>query len=315
MSMTLVAMATEVAKSIGGQATQPVIDVATLAVKQSINDWNAAKTWNFLLRDNSTGFTVASVAWTGATTTINAPSTGAFDGVNKGITVSGTGIQADTTVTDFTYGSDNTVTSITLSQVTTGTQSGVTLTFGGYCPINAGQQDYNLPTDFSAPFTAYLRTNQRPIGFIKWREYMSRRVAISSTGPIEAYTIYHPVGALYQNYGTYRLRLVDLPGQSESLLLNYYSHMDPDATIVQVPDHYLYHLIEYAIWRFILRKNSEDTRLPAMEASAKAALSLAMEDDEGVMSEDGDVGLSSQMDTWDGDRPLFRNGEFYNTYP
>jgi len=314
MSMTLVALATEVAKSIGGHNTQSVVDVATLAVKQSINDWNTAKNWNFTLRDNSGGFRVTVTAYANTNTVITPVTAGDLDAVNVGVSVTGNNIPASTTVSAVAYGTDNTVSSITLSQAATG--AGTVLTFGGYIPIVAGTQDYNLPTDFSAPYAAYLRTAKREISFMRWRDYLKIHPDISSTGPIEGYTLYHPQAAVNQNYGTYRLRLVDVPGQTDSLQLNYYARLNPEATTVQIPDDYLYHLIEYAIWRFILRKNSEDPRLPEMKDSARSALLNAMDNDEATVSEDEDYGLKSQMEAfWAGDRPLFRNGEFYPMDP
>jgi len=312
MAITLNDMATSVARAIGGADDPRIIVLAKEAIKASVQDWNTAKNWNFLLRDTSLGFLVTGVAWTGSVTTIIAPSSGVFDGVNTGVSVTGTGIPASTTVASYTRGTDGTITSIELSQATTGTQSNVTLTFGANIPIQLDVDEYNLPTDFKSPYDARLLGVHRTLVYIKYREWNLKVGTQSTRRAIEAYTVYNPVSALTQNYGQYRLKIFGVPGQTDTLFLQYFRSMNPDSTNVDIPIEYQRRLIDYAQWRLLRLKNSEDSRLPEYQQLARQVLLEAMTDDEEIGDAE-DIGLKSQMETWDGDKPGWSNGEFHAT--
>jgi len=311
--MTLTAMATEVAKSIGGHNTSVTVDLATSAIKASIADWNAAKNWNFLLKDTAAGFSVAGCTLTQGTSSVSAPSSGAFDGVNVGVTVTATGtatLAAGTTVSSLTRSTTGTVATIVLSNSFGGTtDSNGTLTFSGDIPIIASTNEYNLPTDFQSPYAARLTTNPRLLVFIQYREWNKKIVNQSTTGSVDAYTVYNPISPQTQNYSTYRLRVFSTPSAADTLHLQYFRKMDVDATTVDVPDEYLYMLIDYAIWRFIRLKNTEDTRLPHLYEVAQASLAKAMSDDE-ELADDEELRLISQLEAWTGNRPLWGNGQF-----
>jgi hypothetical protein len=314
MSMTLTAMATEVAKSIGGHNTAVTVDLATTAVKASIADWNAAKNWNFLLKDTAAGFSVSGCTATATSSSVTAPDTGAFDAVNVGVTVtisSGTAtLTAGTTVSSITRASGGTIASITLSNAFGGTtNTNATLTFTGDVPIIASTNEYNLPTDFQSPYAARLLTNPRLLVYIQYREWNKKIVNQSTTGSVDAYTVYNPISPQTQNFSTYRLRVFSTPSAADTLHLQYFRRMDVDATTVDVPDEYLYMLIDYAIWRFIRLKDTEDTRLPHLYEVAQASLAKAMNDDE-ELSDDEELRLISQLEAWTGNRPLWGNGQF-----
>lgn len=311
MSMTLTAMATEVARSIGGQDTAATVDLARTAIKASLQDWNAAKYWNFLLKDTSQTFTVTGVAWTGAVTSMTAPSSGAFDAVNIGVSVSGTNVPASTTVSSYTRASDGTVATIVLSAATTGTGVAVTLTFGANIPIQISVADYNLPSDFRSPYSARLLTSKRLLEYIKHREWNKKIVDQEATGAVDAYTIFNPVSPQTQNFNTTRLRIFRTPATTDTLHMQYFRAMNVDATTVDVPNDYIYMLIDYATWRFIRLKNTEDTRLAELGRVAEAALARAMTDDE-EESEDEELRFISQIEAFNGGgRQLWSNGDFY----
>lgn len=308
--MTLTDMATEVVKSIGAQATNATVELAKTAIKASLQDWSAAREWNFLLKDTSLGFTVTLVDWSGTVTSISAPSTGAFDAVNTGVTVSGTNIPASTTVSSFTRGSDGTVATIVLSAATTGSGTDVTLTFGADIPLIASQNEYNLPTDFSSPYSARTTTTKRLLTYIEYREWNKKIVNQDVNGSVDAYTIYNPISPLTQNFSTYRMRVFSTPSTADVVRLQYFRTLNVDATTVDIPNEYVYMLIDYATYRLIRLKNAEDSRLSIMKESADTALAKAMNDDE-ENSEDEQVRLISQMEAWNGDRALWGNGQFY----
>lgn len=311
--MTLTDMATEVAKSaLGAHNTAATVTLAQTAIKASISDWNAAKNWNFLLRDTAASFTVANLA-THSNTTVDLGTggvTGSMDGINRNVTVSGSGIPDGTTVASYTRGTDGTITALTLSAAATTSVNPITLTFTGNIPLIASVQEYNLPTDFASPYAARTTTNPRLLHYIEYREWNLKIVDQSTTGLVEAYTIYNPVSPQTQNYGTYRLRVFRTPANSDTLHVQYFRDMNPDATTVDIPDAYIYMLIDYAIWRLVRLKDTEDTRLPHLYEVAQKALQTAMIDDE-EKSEVEQVRIMSQFETWTGEKLLWANGEFW----
>ena len=311
MSMTLNSAASEVAKIIGGQNDTAVIALAKTAIKATVEDWNSAKPWNFLLKDTAAGFTVTGVSWTGTVTTINAPSTGAFDGVNKNITVSGGNVVANTTVSNYTRNTDGTIASITLSLATSATSTNVTLTFGGNIPILVDIDEYNLPTDFSSSYGVYLQTAKRQLKFIRYRDWNILITDHTAKRWVSAYTIYNPVSPQTQNFSTYRMKVFGVPGSTDTVFLQYYREMNADASTLDIPNSFLYKLIFYAQWILARMKDTEDSRLPVLEQTAKTALQAAISDDEDTISEEDDFRAVSQMDAWNGDRTvIWSNGEF-----
>jgi hypothetical protein len=318
MSMTLTAMATEVAKSIGGHNTSVTTDLATRAIRASLLDWQAAKYWNFLLKDTAAGFTVAGCSCTSGSATVTAPSSGAFDAINIGDTVTvGAGdtvtLAASTTILSYTRSTDGTVATITLSVNFGGTtDTSTSLTFSGDIPLRVGVQEYNFPTDFNSPHSARTLVEKRALGYITYREWNKKVIDHSINGAVEAYTVFNPVSPLTQNFGQTRLRVFRTPATNDTLHVQYFRSFSTTAATVDIPDAYLEMLIDYAIWRFIRLKDTEDTRLPHLYEVALASLNRAMQDDE-EQSEDEEQRIISQMEAWNGDRALWSNGNFYPT--
>jgi hypothetical protein len=312
-------MATEIAKSIGGQGTQANIDLATIAVKAAIEDWNAAKQWNFLLKDTSTNTLLTIGALTNGASSIPIPTAGSGDFINVGstITISSvtgtTTLAAGTTVSTITRDATGSITSFTMSNpFGTATGSAGILSFTSNIPVIASTNEYNLPIDFSSPYMARTITNKRTLEYIKYREWNKKIVDQESTGPIDAYTIWNPVSPLTQNFSTYRLRVFRTPAATDTIHLQYFRRMDATATTVDVPDSYVYFLMDMAIWRFVSLKNTEDSRLGTLESKAMSSLKKAMEDDE-ENADDETFRLIGQMETWNGERGLWSNGNFYPT--
>lgn len=307
MSMLLTDMATEVARQgLGAHNTAGTVDLATSAIKASMRDWSAAKDWNFLLKDTVAGFRVVVTSSVGATI-ISAPSTGAFDGVNKNVTVTvvaGTlTLPASTTVSDYTRNTDGTIATITLSAAFTGSGTTATLAFSGDIPIIAAVSEYNLPTDFSSPYSVRLLTDKRLLEFIRFREWNKKTVDQEASTAVVVYTIYNPASPLTQNYGTYRMRVFGSPATADTARMQYFRLMVPTATTVDIPDNYIDMFIDYAIWRLVRIKNTEDSRLPHLYEVALGSLQRAMTDDEGN-AEDEQIRLISQIEAWSGARML-----------
>lgn len=315
MSMTRTNAKKYIAKGIGAALNSDVLQMAEEALQRGFSDWQTAKNWGFLLKDNVANFTVASVVLTSGNVSVPAPSSGAFDGVNQGVTVTGTNIQAGTTVSGYTRGSDGTVATITLSLAPTGTAT-VTLTFGGYIPLLVGVQEYNLPTDFYEPYHLRMTEKRLPLDYIQYRYWNLKITDHTVQGLPVAYTCYNPVSADTQNYGQYRLRLFRIPNgvtlgdHYDTTLLQYYRKFNFDSDPLDMPDRYLYKFLDYCQWLMLMKKNQADDRLPAFQVLATSALQQAMTDDEELGEEEGQMRMISQMEAGLQPRPLWSNGQF-----
>lgn len=295
MAKTLTQAKAYIAGCIGAQNDVTALSLAGEALIASLADWTKVPhCWSFLLKDTARGFSVASCSINNSTT-VQPPSTGAFDCVNKGVTVTGTaGIPASTTVSDYTRNSSGNITAITLSNATTGGLQTVTLTFSGNIPVISGVQEYNAPPDFNKPYEGGAR-----LLTLKWsldyKDYSLINLITRDhtlTGPPLFYTIFNPDSAATQ--GTDRLRLFFIPSTNDTLYLQYYRRFDPTKTFVDIPDDYLYNLLDYAQWRFLQMKDSTNERLPSLRDIAFKGLQAAIDDDEN--NEDDELRFISQYE-------------------
>jgi hypothetical protein len=301
-----------IARVLGGAINPAILDMAEESLLKGFNDWQSAKDWEFLLKDNLSGFTVTSCVTTSTSAVIPAPIASAFDAVNIGITVTGSGIPADTTILSYTRNDDGSIASITLSAAATASST-VTLTFGGTIPIIAGVSDYNLPTDFHKHYGVRLTGNlQWPLTFVRPRDW--NRVTLSQTisGPIELYTIFNATAPLNQNKGTYRLRVYRVPAANDTLKCEFYRKFSPLADPIDMDGLYLYKFLDYCRAIMIGTKRAFDDPTLLKEFAADG-LESAKQADEAV-TEDQDVYMKSQMEMGGLIRPTYSNGPFYNDY-
>lgn len=317
MSMSTVNAKIYVARIIGGGAeSQEPLDMAGEAILRAYTDWQTRKFWRFLLKDTSLSTNVtATVAKSSAS--VSAPSAGAFDFVNVGQTVTYTGsagtLAASTTVSTITRGTDGVVTSITLSNAFGGgsytTESG-TLTFSANIPVIAGTNDYALPNDFYAPFTAMLLTTPKTLTYRDQRWWDRIIVDQNNRGTPSDYGLYNKYSELTQNYGTKRIRFDRLPDINDTLFLRYYRSFNTTGTNIDVPDDFLYQFLDYARNILLATKRAADD--PAAFASqAEKGAELADEQDEQVTDDDDyDRVMKSQWEVGDYNRPLWGNGQF-----
>jgi len=315
MSMTLVNAKTYVARVIGGAADPNVQALAAEAIQRAYLEWETNKFWRFLQKDTTLTTAVTGVTATQSVAVVNAPTTGAFDFVNVGQTVTisaGTAtLAADTTVSSYTRGSDGVITSITLSNSFGGTTNvNATLTFSANIPILQGTQEYNLPADFSAPFSARLLTTPRTL---TWRDqrYWDRMIVNQATqGTPAEYTTYNPYSDLTQNYGTTHLKFDVIPSSADTLILRYYRKFNTTATTLDIPDAYLYHFLDTAR-RFILETKLAQDDPAAYMASVKESEQVIRADDEEPTDDaDADTTMKSQYEMGSNNRPLWTNGDF-----
>lgn len=316
MSMTSVNAKIYVARVVGGGSeSQESLDMAGESILRGYQDWQNKKFWRFLLKDTSATTAVASCNAIGASASVSAPSTGAFDFVNIGQTVTiaaGTAtLAAGTTVSSYTRNTDGTIATITLSNAFGGTtNAAATLTFSANIPVTAGVNDYNLPSDFNAPFTARLITNPR---VLTWRDQRWwDRVIVDQTvrGTPTDYTTYNPYSDLTQNFGTTHLKFDRLPDVSDTLSLRYYRKFNTTGTYIDMIDDYLYQFLDYCRNILLATKTAQDNPSGYAESVKEAAEGAAETDEEPTDDNDADMCMKSQYEMGDYARPTWGNGPF-----
>lgn len=316
MSITLVNAKIYVARIIGGGAnSQESLDMAGESILRGYQDWQNKKFWRFLLKDTSNTTAVTGVTATGASAVVNAPSTGALDFVNVGQTVTiaaGTAtLVAGTTVSSFTRNTDGTIASITLSNSFGGsTNANATLTFSVNIPITVGTNDYNLPNDFNAPFSALTLTNKFTL---TWRDqrWWDRTITDQTVrGRPTDYTTYNPYSELTQNFGTHRLKFDRAPDTADTLLLRYYRGFNPSSTNIDMPDEFLYQFLDYCRNILLATKRAQDDPQSYANSVKEASEGAAETDEENTDDNDSEMGIKSQYEVGDFNRALWGNGPF-----
>lgn len=306
-----------IAKGIGAALDSEVLQMAEEALQRGFADWQSAKNWYFMLKDTAAGFIINNVVTTINNPVIPSPVVGAFDGINPGIGVSASNLPA-TTVLSVTRNVDGTTASITVVGTGPTSSSTVPLTVAGDIPLQNNIQEYALPTDFLEPYHMRMLFKRLPLDYIQYRYWNMKIIDHTIGGLPVAYTVYNPVSAETQNFGTYRVRVFRIPNDGTTNVgtpydvatLQYYRQFNFNSDPLDIPDRYLYKFLDYCQWLLLLKKNSEDTRLPAMQAQAQSALQSAMTDDEELAEEEGQQRLISQMEGGLVPRPLWSNSQF-----
>ena len=317
MSMTTVAAKVYVARIIGGGAeSQESLDMAGEAILRAYQDWQTRKFWSFLLKDNARTTAISATA-TKSSAVVNAPSVGAFDGLNPGQSVTYSGaagtLTASSTILSITRGSDGVATSITLSNAMGGgtytTETG-TFTFGAYITLVPGTNDYAVPTDFFAPYTARLLTNKRTLTYREPRWW--DRVIVDQTvlGTPSDYGMFNEYSELTQNYGTKRIRFDRVPDITDTLHLKYYRAFNTTGSNVDIPDEFLYQFLDYARGVLLATKRAQDDPAGYTALAQQGTESAEEQDEQTTDDDDADRGLKSQYEMGDYNRPLWGNGGF-----
>jgi hypothetical protein len=300
MIMTLTEAKAYVAAVVGGANSAGDLALAGRAITAAYMDFQKEWFWNFLLKDTARGFSVSGCTLA-ASTTVTAVTTGQYDGVNKGVTVTVTGtgngaVPANTTVTDYHRDANGNIDTLTLSAAATaGTVGANTLTFSGNIPIISGTEEYNPPPDFASPKHARLLSLKWPLTYTPYAEWnmITRDHTISL--PSGRYTLYNPDSESTQKFS--RLRLLPPPSMNDTLFMQYYRAFDPTRSSLDIPDEYVFNLLDYAQWRMLKLKNAGDERIPEYRNAALKALADAVSNDQ-EQAEDEDICMRSQMDIW-----------------
>lgn len=309
MSMTVANAKLYVARVLGGSASTESLDEANEAILRGYQDWQSKHLWRFLLKDTSKAYTVTATP-TNSTGTISPVTAGDLDFVNVGYTLTGSVYSGTATVTAVTRGSDGVVTSITTDgTASAGTNTAFTFTTLNI-PIIAGTNDYSLPPDFQAAFTARFTVN--PITLI-WRDqrYWDRNITNQSiTGTPSEYTHYNPYSDLSQNFGTEHLKFDVIPAVADTLLLRYYRKFNTTGTYIDMPDTHLYQFLDYCRGLMVANKAAKDNPSAFFRSAADGAESAKESDNEPNDDNDIDQCLKAGYENADFMRRLWGNGQF-----
>jgi hypothetical protein len=285
-----------VAQSLGGQGDADERLAAGTAINEAIGYWNRNNVWGFCLTDNLSDNVITSQ--THSSTTVDLPAGITypnFASVYVGTKVSGSGIPAGATVTAKASNS-----SITISAAATTTLASTPLTFSGPIPIISGQSDYALPYQFYQPSYARLVTSNTTLTFARSRfiNQVSDPTASGGTWGYEIITVQGPVDA--NNVfpaPTSVLRLVATPLSGtvgsvvDTLIFESYRFIQPflndlstsdEARPVDVPDLYVYALLDYAEYVYMRNKDAESPRTADRKQNAMQAFNNSVDADSGV---------------------------------
>jgi hypothetical protein len=297
MSMTLTAAKAYVAKIMGLHNDTNALTIAADAIEATYRKWATLSYWNWTLKDTVAGFTVTTCTVNAGAKTLTPATAGDLDGVNLNVEVAlstnSWSVPDGTTVVSYSRDSSGHIVLVTLSDTPTGGTGTASATFAGDIPLVAGVQEYNPPTDFESPYAARLVANPRLLTYIKYREWNKKVADHTQQGTPECYTVYNPISSGTQRFK--RLRVFRIPSTADTLHLQYYRTLDTDSAVIDIWDDYLYVFLDDARMQFLMQKNADDSRLPALMKTVDAALTRVIADDM-EQCEDEDVRLMSQME-------------------
>lgn len=278
-----------IARALGAEGSTVQLAAAQDALFAAIEEWNLKRDWQFLLMDTTDGFSVA--ACTGTGTTLDTTTSNGFIGVNPGQTVSGTGITVGTTVSSIT---DNDT--IVLSAASTSVAA--TITFSGDIPLVVGTTTYNLPTPFKRPYTARVVSgDERTLDHMDQRLIDRMYQDQNTNGRSQFYNLMNKA-TFDQSRQNGKLRLFPPPSAIETVRVRYYrpiAQPSGDSVNLDLPDRYIYALLELGRWHYLKNHDSETERLSLTQSKANELYTRCAADDEGV-TEDREVVLVSQID-------------------
>lgn len=291
MATTYTDAQTYVARVLGASADTTQLAAAAESIKAAIQEWNLRHDFSYLLMDTSGGFTVATCANTaGAVTTSTA---NGFAGVNVGQTF---------TVQDGSPAGTYTVSAVTSTTAITATGGGgnftaETLVFSADIPVVAGTDTYNLPSPIGRPYSAILVTSGDVLTFKEQRN-IDRAFAIPTpTFPPFFYNLYNSA-TFTTGRQNGKIRLFPTPSSGDTLRVRYYRPIAEPASgsdNLDVPDTYVWALLELARYFFLKDHDSESQRLQECKERAELQFRQVIARDE-QGSEDNDITLVPQME-------------------
>lgn len=293
MSKTRLAATQYIARALGAEGNTTQLNAASDALLAAVQEWNLRRDWHFLLMDTADSFTVAGCANTaGAVTTTT---TDGFAGINVGQTF---------TVTDGAPAGTYTVATIVSTASITVTGGGgnfasETLTFAtADIPTIVGTDTYNLPTPFKRPYIARIISGSERSLDWKDQKVIDKMFQSQSPPSLPAFYNLFNRSSFTQARQNGKIRLFPIPSLAETLRVRYYRPIaEPvgDSTLLDVPDRYIYALLETARWHYLKNHDAETARLAMTDQKAEQMFQRCAADDEGE-TDDRDIGFVAQVD-------------------
>lgn len=281
-----------VARILGASNDTTQLAAAGEAISAAIQEWNLRHDFSYLLMDTSGGFSVAACANTGGAVTTSTAN--GFAGVNVGQTF---------TISDGSPAGTYTVSAITSTTAITvtgggGNFSAETLVFSADIPVVAATDTYNLPSPIGRPYSARILSNPRTLLFKEQREI--DRIFYSQTSNTTPfwYNLYNSTSFTTGRQNG-KIRLFPTPSTGDTLRVRYYRPIaEPasDSDNLDVPDTYVYALLELARYYFLKDHDSETTRLQETKERAELQFRQVIARDE-QGTEDKDMCLIPQMES------------------
>jgi hypothetical protein len=309
MAITVVNARIYVARIIGGGAeSQESLDMANEAILRGYQDWQNKRFWRFLLKDTSNTFTITATPLSGFAT-ITPVTAGDLDFVNVGQTLTSAAYTGTATVLFVTRGTDGVVSSITVDKNAL-TSSASVMIFSANIPIIAGSNDYGVPNDFSAAFSALLLTNKRPLVWRDQRWWDRTIIDQTVRGTPSEYTTYNTFSDLTQNKGTTRIKFDRIPDVNDTMLFRYYRKFITNGTNIDMIDDFVYQFLDYCRNILLETKRAQDDPAGYAASVKEASEGAAETDEEPTDDNDAENCMKSQWEVGDYGRPLWGNGQF-----
>ena len=302
---------TYVARIIGGANTPGVIDMANEAILRAYSDWQAARFWTFLLKDTSVDLALSCTVDRNSKV-ITPINLGELDFINYNQSIIINNVNY--LINNIDKNINGSVTGFDVTPTLAGSGSAVeAITFKMDIPITAGVEEYGLPTDMNATYTARLIGAGDPKTWLKYIEQRQwDKISFDQTtrGVPEAYTIYNPVSQASQNFGQKRLRLFRVPNADGLLRLRYFRNFYTNTGYIDVPDDYLYKFLDYARSLLLEAKRAQDDP-HGYRSSVLGAYAEAQQNDEAPNDDDdNDSRLKSPYEGGTYRGPIVNNGQF-----
>lgn len=291
MAITRLNASKYIARALGAEGNTTQLAAALDALNSAIQEWNLRRDWRWLRMDTRDGFTIAGC--TNAAGSVSTTTTDGFRGVNIGQTFTVSDGNPAGTYTVATVSSTSTIT------VTGGGGNFTTesLVFSGDIPVIAGTASYNLPSAMKRPMDARMLVNERTL---EWKDQFLIDKLFQNQSPNslpEFYSLFNPT-SFSQASQNGKITLFPIPSATETLRVRYYRPIvepSADGEFLDVPDRYVYALLELARWNYLKNHDAETERMMMTGQKAEALYRQCVADDEGE-SQDRDMGFTAQID-------------------
>lgn len=291
MSMTRLQAKQYIARALGAEGNTTQLAAAQDALFASIEEWNLRRNWNFLRMDTADGFSVLLCTSDGLTpATITTTTPNGFAGVNIGQTVTNSA-SATSTVASIT----STTVIVLAGALATG--SG-TMRFSADIPIRVGFDTYNLPSPFKQPLVCRIVSgNERTLDWLDMRTIDKMFQNQQLTQLPVFYNLFNQ-STFTETRQNGKIRFFPVPDSIENARVRYFrpiSQPSGDGVNLDLPDRYIYAMLELGRWHYLKNHDSETERLSQTYGKAKELFQWCASDDEGE-SLDRDIVLIAQVD-------------------